>query len=212
MTSSEIPLNGGGYESHTYPPCSVPGLLCHLGLDPNCLRVGGLRHFEFQDPILQGRVHLGSINLCRQVNDPEDLLRAALGIERLALLVFFLSFMLPSDCQSVRFDVNLEFVAGEAWHFSPNFQVVVRFSYFQVQGVQQFGLGANPILQFVTEPPAVAVKDFECSSSDCVIGLLYAIEDLVCAGLLDWHGCSCWLHCCCCLCGHLCSPRFGGVF
>ncbi len=51
--------------------------------------------------------------------------------------------------------------------------------------MQQFGLGTEPILQFVTEPPAIIVKDLECSASDRVVGLLDLVEDIAGGGLFE---------------------------
>src|SRR5260370_6062878 len=79
-------------------------------------------------------------------------------------------------------------------------------------GVQQFGLGTEPMFPFVAEPSAVSVKDLECSASDRVVGLLDPVEDIAGGGLFDCYRRLGRLHCCCCLWAHLCSPKFGWVW
>ena len=49
-------------------------------------------------------------------------------------------------------------------------------------GVQQFGLGLEPMFPFVTEPSAVSVKNLACSASDRVAGLLDPVGDIAGGG------------------------------
>jgi hypothetical protein len=54
--------------------------------------------------------------------------------------------------------------------------------------LEQFGLGTEPILHVVTEPPSIILEDLERSASGRVIGLLYPIEEIASGKLFDWHG------------------------
>src|SRR5690242_5563738 len=114
--------------------------------------------------------------------------------------------MFADDRQPAWFDVDLEFFGAETRRLSPNCKAVLRLCYFQVYGVQQFGLGTEPIVQIATEPPAIIVEDLECSASNRVIDMLDPVNDIAGAGLFDSYRCFGGLHCCCCLGTHLCSP------
>jgi hypothetical protein len=50
-------------------------------------------------------------------------------------------------------------------------------------GVQQFGLGTEPIIQSVAWPSAFIIKNLESSASDQVVGLLDPVENIAGDGL-----------------------------
>jgi len=169
---------------------SVPALLCSsnlrcLRLDANCLRMGSLRHFEVQNTVFQCCGYLGGVDFRGQIDNPHDFLGAPLGIDSLSLFVFFLGFVLACHRQPAGLEIDGKFLGGEARHLGANCQVIVRFRYFEVQGVQEFGFGADPIFQVVAEPPAVIVKDLKCSSGDRAVGFLDPIEYIIGVGLLN---------------------------
>jgi hypothetical protein len=76
--------------------------------------------FDVQDAIFQGRARLRAVNLGRQVNDSQDLLRAPLRVYRLGLFPVFLGFVFAGDRQPVWFYIDLKFLSVETWHLCPN--------------------------------------------------------------------------------------------
>src|SRR5436305_1198121 len=143
----------------------------------NGLRSRSLCHLDVKDAVLQRRGRVGNIDLCRQVNYPQNLACAQLGINGVALLGFVLGFAFSADGQASRFDVNFKLLGAETRYLGPNGNMVIRLHEFKVHGVKQLGFSTQPIIQFTTGPSALAFKNLERSSGNCMVKLLHPVED-----------------------------------
>lgn len=68
---------------------------------------------------------------------------------------------LAADRQPARLEADLQVLLGEAGDFSPHGEGVVRLGDREMHRMEQLTLGLEPVLQLVSDLPAVPLKDLE---------------------------------------------------
>lgn len=119
-----------------------------------------LWHGELQNTVLQGRGHLIRVDIRRQTYDAQDLVGAALRVDRLALFLFLLGLSFAGNRKLAWLDAYFEFFFVETGHFGLHRKRVIRLLDAHVDGVNDFPLGLEPVLKVAPECPAATFEDF----------------------------------------------------
>ena len=102
---------------------------------------------------------------------------AKLRVNGISLLLFFLvRFPLSADRETMGFEADVDIFSFKIRYFSFDCQSAVGFGYFDVNRMQEFRLGFEPVVGIMVKGPAVSTEDLICPSFNFLVHFVDSLK------------------------------------